>query len=79
MVDRRVFSVLDDRTQTNPNDVEGWLASGVFSYRESSFDQALKIKPADVDALMLRAIFHATPVQGKTDVRGYNRPATCAL
>ena len=78
LVDRRVFSVLDERTQRNPNDIEGWLASGVFRYAEPSFDQALKIKPDDVDALMLRAIFHATPVQGTTAVRGYNRAPALA-
>jgi tetratricopeptide (TPR) repeat protein len=76
--ERRVFQLLEERTQANPSDVEVWLAFGAVGHRADAFDRALKIKPEDVDILMLRAIFHATPVQGTTAIRGYNRPAALA-
>jgi tetratricopeptide (TPR) repeat protein len=76
--ERRVVNLLEERTQKNPGDVEAWLAFGTLGLSADAFDRAVKLKPADVDALMLRAIFHATPVQGTTALRGYNRPAAIA-
>jgi tetratricopeptide (TPR) repeat protein len=76
--DRRVTELLESRLQANPKDVEGWLALGALVHSPDAFDRALKLNAADVDVLMLRAIFHATPVQGTTAVRAYNRPAALA-
>jgi tetratricopeptide (TPR) repeat protein len=76
--ERRVTELLESRLQANPKDVEGWLALGVIVHSPDAFDRAIKLKAGDVDVLMLRAIFHATPVQGTTAVRAYNRPAALA-
>jgi tetratricopeptide (TPR) repeat protein len=76
--ERRVVDLLEERTQKNPGDVEPWLAFGTLGLSADAFDRAVKLNPGDVDVRMLRAIFHATPVQGTTALRGYNRPAALA-
>lgn len=76
--DRRIGLLLEERTQSNPNDINAWLALGVLGDSPPAFDRAVKLAPGDIDALMLRAIFQASPVEGSTVVRAYNRPAALA-
>jgi TonB family protein len=71
---RRVLALLEPKTEGPSTDLEALLASGVAGAGVPAFDKAITLRPDDLDARMLRALYQAVPVHGAV-VPGYSPPS----